>query len=312
MAAPVDIVLGIDVAKAQLDVAVWPTGDTWTVPRSPAGLRRLQARVQALQPTRIVLEATRVRARRGGGRCRGCRWWWSIRAKPATSPAPTAPWPRPIGWTPRCWPASRPTCGRRSGPSPRRRSSTCGPWCGSAASWWSCGWPPSTGAARPGPARWPRRDAHLALLRSRAPRAGPGGGGRPAGRPPVAGPRRRPAEHPRHRARGRATLLAEVPELGTCTRQQVSRPGRRGALQPRQRRLAWAPQLLGRARSGPRRPVHGRPGRHAPQSPPADLLPALVAAGKPPKVALVACMRKLLVLCNALCQRQTMWDPAVT
>ena len=26
----------------------------------------------------------------------------------------------------------------------------------------------------------------------------------------------------------------------------------------------------------------------------------LVAAGKPPKVALVACMRKLLVLCNAL------------
>ena len=37
----------------------------------------------------------------------------------------------------------------------------------------------------------------------------------------------------------------------------------------------------------------------------------LLAAGKPPKVALVACMRKLLVLCNALCHKQTTWDPTV-
>ena len=34
----------------------------------------------------------------------------------------------------------------------------------------------------------------------------------------------------------------------------------------------------------------------------------LVAAGKPPKLALTACMRKLLVLCNALCKHQTTWD----
>ena len=37
----------------------------------------------------------------------------------------------------------------------------------------------------------------------------------------------------------------------------------------------------------------------------------LIAAGKPPKVALVACMRKLLVLCNALCKSQTTWDPTM-
>ena len=35
----------------------------------------------------------------------------------------------------------------------------------------------------------------------------------------------------------------------------------------------------------------------------------LVAAGKRPKVALTACMRKLLVLCNALCKSETSWDP---
>ena len=37
----------------------------------------------------------------------------------------------------------------------------------------------------------------------------------------------------------------------------------------------------------------------------------LRAAGKPPKLALTACLRKLLVLCNALCQHQTMWDPTM-
>ena len=43
--------------------------------------------------------------------------------------------------------------------------------------------------------------------------------------------------------------------------------------------------------------------------------PAHISVGKPPKVALVACMRKLLVLCNALCnalcQQQTTWDPTM-
>ena len=37
----------------------------------------------------------------------------------------------------------------------------------------------------------------------------------------------------------------------------------------------------------------------------------LSAAGKPSKVALVACMRQLLVLCNALCKSQTTWDPTM-
>ena len=35
----------------------------------------------------------------------------------------------------------------------------------------------------------------------------------------------------------------------------------------------------------------------------------LRVAGTPAKVALVACLRKLLVLCSALCRTQTTWDP---
>ena len=37
----------------------------------------------------------------------------------------------------------------------------------------------------------------------------------------------------------------------------------------------------------------------------------LLATGKPAKLALVACLRKLLVLCNALCRDRTLWNPTV-
>ena len=50
--------VGIDVAKAELVVAARPGGATWTSPNDAAGLRALVAQVQALEPTLIVLEAT--------------------------------------------------------------------------------------------------------------------------------------------------------------------------------------------------------------------------------------------------------------
>ena len=58
MAGHTAVTVGIDVAKAQVDVAVQPTGDTWTGPRSQGGLRRLRSWLAARRPTRIVLEAT--------------------------------------------------------------------------------------------------------------------------------------------------------------------------------------------------------------------------------------------------------------
>jgi transposase len=50
--------VGIDVAKAQLDIAVRPTGERWSVPNDEAGIPPLVAQLQALAPTLIVLEAT--------------------------------------------------------------------------------------------------------------------------------------------------------------------------------------------------------------------------------------------------------------
>jgi transposase len=50
--------IGIDVAKAQLDIAMRPSGARWAVPNDASGVTTLVDRMQALQPTLIVLEAT--------------------------------------------------------------------------------------------------------------------------------------------------------------------------------------------------------------------------------------------------------------
>ena len=50
--------IGIDVSKARLDIAVRPGTETWTVVPDEAGLRALAERLTALAPALIVLEAT--------------------------------------------------------------------------------------------------------------------------------------------------------------------------------------------------------------------------------------------------------------
>jgi transposase len=52
------VFVGIDVSKAQLDVALRPTEDQWHVSNDEVGIPGLVERLQAVQPTLIVLEAT--------------------------------------------------------------------------------------------------------------------------------------------------------------------------------------------------------------------------------------------------------------
>ncbi len=49
---------GIDVAKAELVAALRPTGDSWVVPNDEAGIQTLLKRFGPLRPALIVLEAT--------------------------------------------------------------------------------------------------------------------------------------------------------------------------------------------------------------------------------------------------------------
>jgi transposase len=50
--------VGIDVAKAHLDIAVRPTGEQWRAPHDDPGITALVARLVELTPTLVVLEAT--------------------------------------------------------------------------------------------------------------------------------------------------------------------------------------------------------------------------------------------------------------
>jgi transposase len=55
---PSQISVGIDVAQAQLDIALRPTGERWALTNDDAGIAVLVPRLQAIAPQLIVLEAT--------------------------------------------------------------------------------------------------------------------------------------------------------------------------------------------------------------------------------------------------------------
>lgn len=55
---PCPLFVGIDVAKATLDIAVRPTAETWSASNDATGLDALVTCLEALAPTLIVLEAT--------------------------------------------------------------------------------------------------------------------------------------------------------------------------------------------------------------------------------------------------------------
>jgi transposase len=52
------VFVGIDVSKAQLDVALRPTADGWHVSNDEPGIASLVERLRTVQPTLVVLEAT--------------------------------------------------------------------------------------------------------------------------------------------------------------------------------------------------------------------------------------------------------------
>ena len=52
------IYVGVDVAKAQMDVAVRPSDDGWVVANDGSGLRQLVSRLKTLEPQIVVLEAS--------------------------------------------------------------------------------------------------------------------------------------------------------------------------------------------------------------------------------------------------------------
>jgi transposase len=107
------------------------------------------------------------------------------------------------------------------------------------------------------------------------------------------------------------TLIAQLPELGGCSRQKIAAlvgvaPLNRDSGQFRGRRIIWGGRrnvrrclymaTLVAVRFNPVIQVHYE---------------KLLAAGKRKKVALVACMRKLLTVLNAMLRRRSSWKHAL-
>ena len=110
------------------------------------------------------------------------------------------------------------------------------------------------------------------------------------------------------------TLLAYLPELGTLDRRQVAAlagvaPFNRDSGTMRGKRTVWGGRSRVRAAlyMGTLSATRCNPVIR-------DFYQQLLAAGKPKKVALVACMRKLLVTLNSMLKHRTSWEdvtPAV-
>lgn len=105
------------------------------------------------------------------------------------------------------------------------------------------------------------------------------------------------------------TLLAELPELGTLDRRQIASlvgvaPFNRDSGTLRGRRTVWGGRARVRATlyMGTLAATRYNPVIKA-------FYQRLCAAGKAKKVALTACMRKLLVILNAMLNRRAQWGP---
>jgi transposase len=305
------IFVGIDVAKAQLDVALRPTGERWSVPNDDASIAALVARLQAVAPTLLVLEATggyhravvaalvaaglpvvvaNPRQTRDFAKATG-----QLAKTDALDARALAHFAEAVRPTPRPLPDAQTTALRalltRRRPLVAMRTAE-GNRLDSA--------PPEVQADL---------QAHIAWLDQRL-----------ATRDETldttlrASPVWRERETLYRRVPGigpvsARTLLLDLPELGTLSRQRIAAlagvaPFNRDSGTLRGHRTIWGGRAPLRATLSMATVVAVR---HNP------VLQAcyerLLAAGKAKKVALVACMRKLLTILNAMAKHQTPWQP---
>ena len=305
--------LGVDIAREHLDVAVHPTQTAWRVPNTPTGQAALVRRAQARQPTRLVLEAS-------GGHERAVDAALVAVGLPAAlvNPRQVRDFARSrniLAKTDRldAWGLARFAAEVQPPLRPRPDAATQDLHSLATRRRQLLGMRVAEQQRRPQtvPALRANVDAHLAWLTA-------------ALADLEAQIAAAIAADPRLCARAAwlqsipgigpvtcHTLLAELPELGTLNRHEIAAlvgvaPFNRDSGAWRDRRSVWGGRASVRAAlyMAALAASRANPSLRA-------FYQRLLAAGKPKLVALTACMRKLLVLCNALCKQQAMWDPTM-
>lgn len=308
------VFVGIDVAKAQLEVALRPRGDRWTVAHDEAGIATLVEQRAAVHPTLVIVEAT-------GGLELPLVAALVAADVPvqAITPRRARDFAKALGQsakTDRLDAQVLAAVGERSRPTPRpipdaalqevralvarRRQLQA-----------------MLVAEKNRRASAPRRlhaqiDEHLAWLRRAVADLDRDLGrtirGTPAWQAGVTRWRSVPGIGPVVSA----TLLADLPELGTLTRQQIAAlvgvaPLNRASGTKHGPRRCWGGRAHVRTTlyMGTLVATRRNPTIHA-------YYHLLLDRGKPKQLALVACMRKLLAILNAMTRHGTVWQPPIT
>jgi transposase len=306
------VFVGIDVSKDALDVAVRPSGEAWRAANDEGGLAELAGRLAALGPALVLLEAT-------GGYERAAAAELAAAGLPVqvVNPRQVAAFGRAVGqlaktdrldagllarFAEAVRPAPRPLADEQAAELKAlvaRRRQLRGMLAAEQARL----------ATAPRRVR-PQLEAHIAWLRKALRELDD-----ELGRALRASPLWRERDDLLRGVPGvgpvlSATLIAELPELGRLGRAQIAAlvgvaPLNRDSGSRRGARSCW----------GGRAHVRGAlymaalaAARHNPTI--RAFYARLTAAGKPKKVALTACMRKLLTILNAMVAHRTPWRPA--
>ena len=305
--------LGVDIAREHLDVAVHPTQTAWRVPNTPTGQAALVRRAQALQPTRLVLEAS-------GGYERAVDAALVAVGLPAAlvNPRQVRDFARSrniLAKTDRldAWGLARFAAEVQPPLRPRPDAATQDLHSLATRRRQLLGMRVAEQQRRPQtvPALRANVDAHLAWLTAALADLDAQLAAAIAADPRLCARAAWLQSIPGIGPVTCHTLLAELPELGTLNRHEIAAlvgvaPFNRDSGAWRDRRSVWGGRASVRAAlyMAALAASRANPSLRA-------FYQRLLAAGKPKLVALTACMRKLLVLCNALCKQQAMWDPTM-
>jgi transposase len=304
------VYVGIDVAKSALDVAVDATGETWRTANTPEGISELAAQLRSRQPTLIVLEAT-------GGFEATLAAQLAAAALPVAivNPRQVRAFAKSLGQLAKTDRLDAQVLARFAAavrPEPRalpdeaaqRLSALCARRCQLVEMLTA----EQNRLSRADEAVRAGIAAHIRWLRQQLADVD-----RDVGTAVRETPIWRHKDDLLQSARGvgrvlSATLLAELPELGTLNRKQIAAlvgvaPLNRDSGTFRGKRSTWG----GRAQV--RRPLY-MAALVATRCNPTlrTFYGRLLATGKPKKLALTACMRKLLVILNAMIRDNRRWS----